>query len=204
MRPGSHRIHYHPVIVILANKMPDHALPLTCHPSTPTDAIASLIASATRDENGWLRFHFVVQGDVGRIILPATATPRHTDELWRNTCFEAFIATEDNSAYVECNFAPSGAWATYRFARYRKRMTTIVTAEPPRIMLNKERDNLVLEAILKIDEFASHPLRIGLTAVIEGKAGNLSYWALRHPRTGAQARPDFHHRGGFLLRLATH
>ena len=184
--------------------MSDHALPLTCHPSAPTDAITGFTASAARDEDGWLRFRFVVQGDVGRIILPAPATPRHADELWRNTCFEAFIATEDNSAYVECNFAPSGAWATYRFARYRNRMTAIVPVAPPRITLHKESDSLVLEATLKLDEFASHPVRIGLTAVIEDKAGNLSYWALRHPRTGAQAKPDFHHRGGFLLRLATH
>ena len=180
--------------------MPDHALPLTCHPSTLTDAITSFIASAARYADGWLHFRYVVQSDIGRIVLPAPATPRHTDELWRNTCFEAFIATEDNSAYVECNFAPSGAWATYRFARYRNRMTAIVPIEPPRITLHKERDSLVLEAVLKLDEFASHPLRIGLTAVIEDKAGKLSCWALRHPR----AKPDFHHRGGFILRLATH
>ena len=39
---------------------------------------------------------------------------------------------------------------------------------------------------------------------IEDKAGNLSYRALRDPRTSAQARPDFHHRGGFILRHAAH
>jgi len=60
--------------------------------------------------------------------LPLTClTCEPTDNLWRHTCFEAFIATED-------------------------------------------------------------------------KAGDLSDRALRHPR----AKPDFHHRGGFILRLATH
>jgi hypothetical protein len=41
-------------------------------------------------------------------------------------------------------------------------------------------------------------LRIGLSAVIEGKDGALSYWALRH----APGKPDFHHRRAFALELA--
>jgi hypothetical protein len=178
--------------------MSEYALPLTCHPSTPTDAITRFTASAERGADGMLRFRYEIQGDIGRIALPTKAAARHTDDLWRNTCFEAFITTVDNSGYVECNFAPSGAWATYRFARYRNRMTAIVPIELPRITLHKESDSLVLEATLKLDEFVGQPLRIGLTAVIEDKAGNLSYWALRHPG----AKPDFHHRGGFILRLA--
>ena len=197
-------IHYHPVIVMHANKMPEHDLPLTCHHSTPMDTIERFIASAERGADGWLRFHYVVQGDIGRIAMPACARrgakakAQHTDELWRHTCFEAFISAEDDPAYVECNFASSSAWARYRFARYRSGMTAIVPAEPPRITLHKEHDSLVLEAQLRLGEFANQPLRIGLTAVIEDKAGGLSYWALRHPR----GKPDFHHRGGFILRLA--
>ena len=130
--------------------------------------------------------------------MPPKSAARHTDELWRHTCFEAFIAAEDDPAYIECNFAPSSAWATYHFARYRKQMTAIVPRNPPRVTLTMERDSLVLEARLQLSEFINGPLRIGLTAVIEDKAGNLSYWALRHP----SSKPDFHHRGGFILRMA--
>ncbi len=175
-----------------------HELPLTCHPGTPTDAITRFTVSAERDAEGWLRFRYVVQGDVGRIALPARATPQHTDNLWRHTCFETFITAEDHPAYVECNFAPSSAWATYRFARYRIGMAAIVPTETPRITLKVERKSLVLETRIQLREFAGQPLRIGLTAVIEDKAGSLSYWALRHPRS----KPDFHHRSGFILRLA--
>ena len=124
------------------------------------------------------------------------------DKLWRHTCFEAFITAEDDPAYVECNFSPSSAWATYRFARYRTRMAAPVPVEPPRITLQTKPDSLVLDARLRLGEFTKHPLRplrIGLTAVIEDKAGGLSYWALRHPRS----KPDFHHRGGFILHLAS-
>lgn len=178
-----------------------HDSPLICHHSAATDTIERFTASAERSAEGWLRFRYIVHGAVDRIALPARVAPRHMDELWRHTCFEAFITAEDHPAYVECNFAPSTAWATYRFARYRTRMTALVPVEPPRITLQMEHDRLVLEARLQLGEFANHPLRplrIGLTAVIEDKAGSLSYWALRHVRS----KPDFHHRSGFILRLA--
>ena len=207
--------------------MSEHALPLICHRSTPTDTIERFTVRAERDADGWLRFRYVVHGDVGRIALPAKATAQHTDNLWRHTCFEAFITAEDHPAYVECNFAPSSAWAAYRFSRYRTGMTALVPTKPPRITLQIQelvrpepvevRDlrqaqaeraseksltpvhsaSLVLEARLQLGEFANRPLRIGLTAVIEDKAGDISYWALRHPN----AKPDFHHRSGFILRL---
>lgn len=177
-------------------------LPLTCHHSQTTDMIESFTASAERGTDGWLRFRYVIQGAVGHIALPAPVAAQHMDELWRHTCFEAFISAEDNPAYVECNFSPSSAWASYRFARYRTRMAVLVPAlapnEQPRITLQTQSDGLVLKAQLDLGEFANHPLYIGLTAVIEDKAGNLSYWALRHPRS----KPDFHHRSGFILHLA--
>ena len=194
-------LNYHPEIAIPTNKMSEHTLNdslLICHPSATTDTIERFTASTELSADGWLRFRYEVQGNIGRIALPVKTTPRHTDNLWRHTCFEAFISAEDDPAYVECNFAPSAAWAAYQFARYRKGMSAIVPVEPPRITLKKERDSLVLEAQLKLGEFADSHLRIGLTAVIEDTAGGISYWALRHPK----AKPDFHHRGGFILRLA--
>ncbi len=177
--------------------MPERHQQLGCHRSTPTSTITSFTASVSREANGGLRFRYVLHGDIARLVLPAPATPRHTDELWRHSCFETFITTEDDPAYVECNFAPSGAWATYGFDRYRKGMAAIAPDATPRITLQTAPDGLVLEARLKLSQFVGQPLRIGLTAVIEDKAG-LSYWALRHPKS----RPDFHHRGGFILRLA--
>ncbi|MBV1732472.1 MAG: hypothetical protein KUA38_09520, partial [Hydrogenophaga sp.] len=40
---------------------------------------------------------------------------------------------------------------------------------------------------------AGAPLMLGLSAILETRDGQLSYWALHHPA----ARPDFHHRAGF-------
>jgi len=178
--------------------MPEFALPLTCHRTTPTAPVRRLTASVERAADGWLRFRYAVEGAVDRIALPEPIAPRHTDGLWRHTCFEAFITAEDSQTYVECNFAPSGAWATYRFARYRTGMAAVLPVESPRLALQRAPDSLVLDAQLQLGDFTDRPWRIGLTAVIEDTAGGLSYWALRHPR----AKPDFHHRGGFRLHLA--
>ena len=45
--------------------------------------------------------------------------PRIATQLWRHTCFEAFIAVEGQPAYHEFNFAPSGEWTVYAFSGYR-------------------------------------------------------------------------------------
>lgn len=186
-----------------------HDLPLICHPKARTKAITHFSASAVRDASGQLRFRYVMQGAIDRIVLPARASARHTDGLWQHTCFEAFISAADTPGYVECNFAPSGAWALYRFSRYRSGMAALAstagTAAAPRITLRVDQTRLVLDVRLNLAEFSEFaayskaPLRIGLTAVIEDEAKGLSYWALRHPHPAG--KPDFHHRGGFILTL---
>ncbi len=40
-------------------------------------------------------------------------------ELWKETCFECFIAYEDGS-YQEWNFNLSGSWQSYDFSSYRR------------------------------------------------------------------------------------
>ena len=52
-----------------------------------------------------------------RIPPPRAAARR--DELWKHTCFEAFVAENAGDGYRELNFAPSGEWAMYSFTGYR-------------------------------------------------------------------------------------
>jgi len=71
----------------------------------------------------------------------------------------------------------------------------------PSITLRTTDRRLELDAVIRLDRLSgAHPLaplRIGLSAVIEGTDGALSYWALRH----SAGRPDFHHADAFALRL---
>src|SRR3954464_8994411 len=102
-------------------------LNLVPHPSTPpsrpefkvwanVEHAASLAAVATT--NIW----FGVGAPAERFVIPEAAEPTRADELWRTTCFEAFLRPLGEENYREWNFAPSGQWATYEFSGYRENM----------------------------------------------------------------------------------
>lgn len=185
-----------------------------------------------------LRLRYVVSGDPTAVHWPpalAAGEEPHRDGLWRHTCFEAFVAAPAGcgSGYVEYNFAPSGAWAIYRFDGYRQGMRPEPAPVAPRIIVTRAAagttaidvavawpSGIVTEvadvagtvtgvtstatsAVAAADPPGSGPaagvlrVRLGLSAVLEGADGSLSYWALHHP----SARPDFHNEGGFQLEL---
>ena len=172
----------------------DATVALRCHPSTAAPAVRGIRARVRRLAIGVIDFLFCVEGDVGRLRVPAAAPPRRADFLWRHTCLEAFIAPEGEPGYEELNFSPSGEWAAYAFRSYRER-----TADPdrssPLVVVRSGDGHLELEASVALAQTVS--LRIGLAAVIEADDGALSYWALEHPG----ATPDFHDARAFALRL---
>ncbi len=148
-----------------------------------------------------LRLSFVLTGDLGRLRIPPPAAPCTARELWRQTCFEAFVGVAGSGAYHELNLAPSGEWAVYAFDRYRERASIRNVHSGPRIVVAASHGELELDALIDpgalSPTYATAPLRIALATVVEETSGALSYWALRHP-PGA---PDFHHPDAFALRL---
>lgn len=164
---------------------------LKCHPDTPCAVAIRIEVDVARPRPGHLALRYVVSGAVSDIRLPPPAAPARTDELWRHTCFEAFLPTPDG--YCEFNFAPSTQWAAYRFDGYRSGMRDLEDFPPPRIAL--EAGALVLEATLDLSRIVAGDA--GLCAVIEDKSGGKSYWALAHP----PGKPDFHHPDCFVLEL---
>lgn len=140
--------------------------------------------------SGAVSLRYLLRGDVGAILLPDPAPPERSDGLWRHTCFEAFV--RDEEGYREYNFSPSGRWAAYRFRGYREGMAPL-DVPAPRIGTEAGQGRIAVRVALDL------PLsgRLGLSAVIEGKDGSKSWWALAHP-PGA---PDFHHRDCFQLDL---
>ena len=135
---------------------------------------------------------FLLDADLDRLRIPGRRPARFADGLWRHTCFEVFLARKGSRAYREYNLAPSSEWAGYAFQKYRLRGNG--TAPRPRIRIRRSGGVLKLDARIA----AKGRLRVGLSAVIEEKNGELSYWALRH----APGKPDFHHRRAFALEVA--
>lgn len=165
----------------------------------------SLVASGEKDGEGSLRFRFVLDADLSALRIPALHSPRRTDELWKHTCFEAFIAgPARGTEYRELNFSPSQEWAAYSFESYREGMAPVALSSAPRIEVIRTDSCLIVEARIETHDLlpenwraSGATLRIALSAVIEDESGRISYWALKH----APDKPDFHHAAGFILEV---
>lgn len=174
-------------------------LQLRPHPDTPCDAVSSIAVEIERPEGDGVVLRYAVSGEIARLAIPPAAAPVRTDELWRRTCFEAFLRPGDGEAYVEFNFAPSTQWAAYRFVGYRDGMAPAEIAAP-RIDVTVGDTTLELAVRLNLAALAlpPGPCRVALCAVIEAASGAKSYWALAHP----PGRPDFHHRSSFAYEVS--
>ncbi len=171
---------------------------LQCHPETASSAVRSIEAGVTRGAR-LLDVTYVIKGEIERLLMPAPKPPCLAGRLWRHTCCELFVARKGVPAYHEFNYAPSGQWAAYAFARYREGGLLADEALGPGIRVRRAPGKFELEASLPLDRLslARGLLMLGLSAVIEDDRGGLSYWALEHPA----GKPDFHHRDAFALEL---
>jgi hypothetical protein len=178
----------------------EHWMDLRCHASTRPETVRAIGVLVRRSASAELQMTFRLDGDIPRIWVSPPGVLRFATQLWRHTCFEAFIAVEGQPAYHEFNFAPSGDWAVYAFSGYRNGGPVANEMMRPHIAVRSTGSRLELDTLVRLDGLSAiHPrasLRIGLSAVIEASDG-LSYWALRHPAD----KPDFHNADGFALLL---
>jgi len=149
--------------------------------------------------------------------IPAAGSTLPADRLWAYTCFEAFVGRAGEVAYREFNFSPSGQWAGWTFSDYRQRDDAAPALPAPQLdwwragdgvlpvdaaapaVAGKPAPLLVLRAVLPAAALPAgdSALQLGMSAVVVRADGDAAYFALRHP----VARPDFHHRAGFVLSL---
>ncbi len=178
-------------------RLPSLCAVLQPHPSAPCVDIASFDVDIGIHAAS-LSLRYRLTGAIDRIRVPAPASPVRTDALWQHTCFELFVGGAEGDAYIECNFAPTGAWAAYAFDGYRDGMRPHTMAVPV-IAASASAATLVVEVSVALPSSlsADRCLPMGIAAVVESSDGLLSYWALAHPAD----RPDFHHPGGRVLRL---
>ncbi len=171
---------------------------LQLHPTSSCGAEITVSVDARRPAPGLLSLAYSVTGEVGRLYIPAPSESLRTDDLWKRTCFEAFVLPGPGDAYVEFNLAPSGRWASYRFDRYREGMRDATDVVPSPIEVTRDAARLELAVSAALPDLAAAPVwRLGLTAVIEEANGHISYWAPAHPRP----QPEFHDAAGFVLEL---
>jgi hypothetical protein len=101
-----------------------------------------------------------------------------------------------SSSYLELNFSPSGRWAAYEFAAYRKLVSDAWLPAAPDIEISEGAGRVELTATISLD-LPYDPYRLGISAIIEEVGADISYWAVSH----APDKPDFHHPDCFALEL---
>lgn len=180
-------------------------LQLLCHPATPAPMVAGIEVAVDcgsgESDDRHLVLRYRLRADMARLHLPDTQAPHRLDELWRHTCFEAFVGVPGETAYREFNLSPAGNWAAYDFFDYRQRLPDPALPAP---LIRGEATAGRLELYCRLPFAAlpgeaTRPLEFAFCAVVEAKDtvdDAHSYWALRH----AQPRPDFHQRAGFTCR----
>ena len=170
---------------------------LTRHPSSASPASA-IDAEITRTPES-IALRFTVTGDIGQLALPELANPTRADELWKHSCFEAFIMPESGGGYSEFNLSPTGQWAAYHFKSHRSGMANIAEATDPGVGTRAFGDRFDLSATFDLRRLPNleGAWKVGLSVILEDVAGVRSYWAVKHPEN----KLDFHHLDCFALRL---
>jgi hypothetical protein len=174
---------------------------LALHPDSRCTAVTRIDVLAHRPRPGHLVVRYSVTGKISALRLPQAAASTRADELWKHTCFEAFVRASSNNSYYEFNLAPSTQWAAYGFSEYRSGMHIAKEVKAPFIEVQSSEERCTLQASLELERLPDLPKdtvwRLGLAAVIEEKYGTISYWALTHP----PGKPDFHQYDCFALEL---
>jgi hypothetical protein len=170
---------------------------LTLHPASRCAAVTSIEVDVARPRADALLLSYQVTGKIDDLWIPPPALSARTDELWRHTCFEAFVSSPASERYFEFNFAPSVQWAAYRFDGYRTGMRIAGEIGQPHIETQRAPDRFILQAVFESGVLPAGPWRLGLAAMIEETGGQLSYWALAH----APGKPDFHRADCFMCEI---
>ena len=171
---------------------------LVPHPDFPHPALVIAVDILSADGGG-LVFDYTLTGDVAALRIAKPGEPGPADDLWRSTCFEAFVGSQGSTRYTEFNFAPSCQWARYTFDDYRHPPHPVCLTDNPVTIATVAYHKIVaLQATVPAAALPGGEHVIGLSAVIKRDDGTKSYWAIRHTPDA----PDFHDRDTFALQLA--
>ena len=166
------------------------------HPQSGAPSV-NVAARVELERDLRLLLEWSLSGDLDALAIPRRSVSSRAERLWEHTCFEAFVAPASGAGYCELNFAPSTQWAAYEFDGYRQGMRPLALEKPPTVKVVTTANELRVTAGIELGglEDAPWPWRIGLTAVVEDRAGGRAYFALEHPR----AKPDFHDAAAFTV-----
>ncbi len=166
---------------------------LQAHPlDTKTAPFQELFARLQRMSQG-LVFEYEIRNLKSSLVKwpPLFSLPQRRDDLWKSTCFEAFLKPQNQASYWEFNFSPEGFWNCYSFTGLRHGMKPEPRLFAPVFHFETRGYSQIFRIEVDLPkEFGElrKDLNYSMTAVCETNNGDKSYWAASHP----EAKPDFH------------
>lgn len=129
------------------------------------------------------------------VVLSGNIPRQH--ELWKKTCFEAFLAQQGGSAYYEINLSPWGAWNAYLFQSYRNPKLPVETLDLQIAYLEWGKNRLYVKIkMIGEPQGLQGELELSLSAVLVARdQPKPRYYAIKH----CGESPDFHLRESFCL-----
>ena len=149
-----------------------------------------------------LQIEYQLVGKLAQILIPQPAKlSERKYDLWQHTCLEFFLGIKDSTKYWEFNLSPAGHWNIFYFNNYRQNIAEEMAFQNLTFPVFFQENILTLNLKVNLDKiiFPQQDLVVGITAVIEDQAQQLSYWALSH----LQPTADFHDRNSFLINLTS-
>jgi hypothetical protein len=146
-----------------------------------------------RRQQGMLLLCYLLRGPIAELAIPDRAEqPERLDELWRQTCFELFLAPAEDQNYWEVNLSPAGHWNIYAFDDYRTGMRPEAAIRSLSFNVVREETSLAVVLELPVRSLVRNggSLAVGPAVVLAARNGELSYWALHHHGSHV----DFHQR----------
>lgn len=118
-----------------------------------------------------------------------------TDELWKKTCFEAFLPRAEGEGYFEFNGAANGDWNLYTFDHYRSELIPafVSPGDEPKVVFYDFNKHLEVHFSIPLKTIPLISGKLGISVVLTSK-DDVSYWAVHH----AGAKPDFHRKESFI------
>lgn len=167
------------------------------HRDHPPLAVTSVEARVISYDANWLRLRWRIEGS-GKLFVPPFAGKGRAGDLWKTTCFEAFIQPPGGEAYVELNLSPSERWAAWDFSGHRVNVGDRPMPREPECTMRQGSTFAIFDAAVPAAGLPHEECALGLTAVIEEEGGVISFWALAHPASG---KADFHDAACFTATL---
>jgi hypothetical protein len=157
----------------------------------PTKRNTTVKASFQRHKNT-ITLYFELIGTVNEYHFKNPSKQQRADNLWKNTCFELFIANTHNNAYWEINISPSTQWNIYHFSDYKEGMKKEKNITQPIIKTTQKNNYYSLSFTSTFtQDVLNQELQINLAVILLDLDGVRHFYSI-FKNSG---NVDFHNKG---------